>query len=124
MLQYFQELVSNLVSQHKPVDSVAMSSSLGGFRLQYLQQLHSPTAVCSPQKCNKVSPTVEPRPPDKLEVWQEKCDRDALRAQNSEMYLATLGRITVLMAGAIFGVILVYLCCKYSFLNSQLRHFR
>jgi hypothetical protein len=111
-------LVSNLVSQSGFSTGVPMNPSLGGYRLRFLQQQYSPTITHSSQVYNNVSPKVEPSPPDEHEIWKEKCDRDAVQVQNSQMHFDVLRRITVLMAGAIFSVILLYLCRKLSFLSA------
>ena len=110
-LQYFQELVSNIVHPSGTFASDQMGSSLGGDRLRSLQQRYSLTTASSPEYGN-VAPTAGPPLLSKGEIWKEKINKDASQAQNPEQYFDVLKRITVLMAGAIFGVILLYLCCK------------
>ena len=66
------------------------------------------------QEYSKVEPTTEKPPLNKRETWKEKCDGDILKTEQSEQYFDVLARATVLMAGAVFGVILLYLCCEFS----------
>jgi hypothetical protein len=111
-LRHFQELVSNIVHQSGLSTSALINPLLGGCRLRSLRQHHFPNIADSSHARSNVETTVAPPPLDKQEIWKEKCHRDALEAQNSEQRFDLLRRITVLMAGAIFGVILLYLCRK------------
>jgi len=111
-LQYFQELVNNLVHQSGIFASDQMESSLGGYRLRSLQQHYSLTMAHSSQEYGNVAPTAVPPLLNKREIWKENFDKDASQAQDPEQHFDVLKRITILMAGAVFGVILLYLCCK------------
>ncbi|KAF7181547.1 hypothetical protein CNMCM7691_000766 [Aspergillus felis] len=108
-LQHFQELVSNLVNQCGQFTSIQMGTLLAGYRLRYFQQ-HSPIVAQSSRLCKQAAPTVGQPPPGMPEIWKEKCDEDASQAQNPEQLFHVLSRISVLMAGAIFGVVLLGLC--------------
>jgi hypothetical protein len=105
-------LVSNIVHQSGLSTCALINPLLGGYRLRSLQQYHFPNIADSPHARSNVETTVGPPPLDKREIWKEKYHGDASEAQNSEQHFDVLGRITVLMAGAIFGVILLYLCRK------------
>lgn len=111
-LSYFQELVSNLVHQSGIFAIDQMEQPLGGYRLRSLQQYYSLTMAHPSQECSNVAPTVEPPIPAKREIWKEGIDKNASQSQDSEQHFDVLNRVTVLMAGAIFGAILLYLCCK------------
>jgi hypothetical protein len=112
ILSYFQDLVSNLVHQSGIFAINQIEQSLGGYRLTSLQQHYSFTMVHSSPECDNVAPTAEPPIPAKREIWKERYDKDASQAQDPEQHFDVLNRITVLMAGAVFGAILLYMCCE------------
>jgi hypothetical protein len=111
-LQHFQELVSNIVHQPGLFAGALINPLLGGCRLRSLQQHYFANIADTSLACSNVATTVGPPPLDKHEIWKEKYHTDASQAPNSEPRFDVLRRITVLMAGAIFGVILLYLCRK------------
>lgn len=112
-LVFLQLLVKMLVSTSGLFDHDSGSSSSGSYRLQTLRQRHSsPTNFRNEQESRRSltewDPFPEPQPPELVHI-------DVPRPPDpAEKHFSTLARITVLMAGAIFGAILFYLCCKNS----------
>ena len=111
-IQYFQGLVSNLVRKTEISLGDERMSQLGGYQLRFLQWNSFRTMTNPSQEYSKVEPTTEKPLLIKREIWKEKCDGDILKTDESEQYFDVLARTTVLMAGAVFGVILLYLCCE------------
>lgn len=112
-LVFLQSLVKELVSTSGLFDRSSGSSSSGSYRLQSLRQRHF--SLMNPRKAPESllslaewHPFPEPKVPRALH-------KDVPRPPDpDENHFSVLARITTLMAGAIFGAILIYLCCKTS----------
>lgn len=107
---YLQELVDNLVSSSGLFDKHYQTSS--SFRLRSMRHRRSPMAPFAHGPDERI-PLTEWRPLDQHHV-QDKLHTDDLRPPDPVDSTSMLARITVIMAGAIFGAILLYLCRKYS----------
>lgn len=112
-LTFLQFVVKKLVSTSGLFDHGCGSSSNGSYRLQSLRQRHFSqvnhwTAHESRLSLAEWHPLLESRGPGDLR-------QDVPGPLDpEENHLSVLARITTLMAGAIFGAILLYLCCKDS----------
>lgn len=112
-LVFLQLLVKNLVTTSGLFEHGSGSSSSGSYRLQSLRQRHFSRTSRRDAHESKLSlaewhPLPEPHTPGALH-------NDVPRPPDpEEKHFSILARITILMAGAIFGTILFYLCCKCS----------
>lgn len=113
-LVYFQELVGNIVHQSGSLFRPQGCSPFNSYRLRSLQSQHHCRTWEQPPEIEKNVPSpVEKAPPDKSpDILEENCTRDAVQAPSPGQYFDVLRRISVLMAGAIFGIILLGLCCR------------
>lgn len=127
VLPIFQEVVSSLVNiagTYCDDDEEEMVSGGGGNTpLHILREQRSHTSP-QPHVQEYAEPPVEPPPPDppdppdRRKLWQENYHTYAMRGESD--HLAKLAAITVLMAGAIFSVILLFLCCECSILSLRM----
>lgn len=118
-LEFLQELVGNLVRASRPVDHDPRSSwASGSYRLPALRKRHTSGKESDSPGEERLS----------LRKWKPFPSLDILESAHvdrlepsepeppepePEKELSVLARITVLMAGAIFGAIILYLCRTY-----------
>lgn len=107
-LVMLQTLVNNLVNTSGLFEN--WSGRLGGsYRLQTLRQRHLQATNASNTDEERI-PLDSWRPSPKPEVAGDLHSNDPKPPDPEEKHFSILARITVLVAGAIFGAILLYLC--------------
>lgn len=111
-LEFFQQLVSNLVQQSVGLVDDNLELPLGGGRLYSLQQYYFQDTKNNSLEADDVIPTIEPSIESKGKIWEKQLDPDGSHEQRPDPTWETIKWTTVLMAGAILGSILLYLCCQ------------
>lgn len=110
-LNFLQELVSNLVETSGLFDR-GSGGSCGSYRLQSLRHKYLSVRHHHDTREERLS-LAEWCPLPPLEA-ERSLHSDAPKPPDPRRKLSVLDRITVLMAGAIFGAIFLYLCRRFS----------
>ena len=121
-LSYFQQLVANIISQTCVSRDIWGLLDYGGYRLRSMHKYYANTANCSISQEIDYAPRTEMLVHKKRKLWKEKYDEGLLLPGNSEEHLVIQSKVEMLMAGAIFGVILFFLLRENSHPNCDEHH--
>lgn len=112
-LVLLQHLVEKLVSVSGLFDR-GSEGAFGSYRLHMLRQRHASSIVNGDHACEQRRSLDKWRPVSTPEVQGTLESDEPKPPDPEERHFSILARITVIMAGAIFGAIFLYLCCRYS----------
>ncbi len=108
LLQYAQGLVSSLVGATSIVIGLTLGGRADGLT-QSQQRWRERHASPPPPPPNEDPESANPKPPDILPEEKSPLQRE-IRNNDSSTHISA--KLVLLMAGAIFAILLIFLCCK------------